>query len=275
VRVRELFWYDPSTLVAATYGRGMFRTTVAGGGPANYSDLWWAGTAENGWGMSIQQHGQVQLNAMYVYDSAGKPTWYVLPGGAWNGDFTTYSGAIYQPTSAPLNNYTAAQFKVGAPVGNVSINFTSNSTATLQYVINGISGQKSIQRQIFGRGTSPIPVGDMWWGGTAQDGWGLSITQQAGILFGAWFTYAPDGKPTWYAMTDGTWSGNTYTGAFISTLSSAWLGATYNPSLLQALPTGTMTLNFSDANTATMSYTFTAGPYAGTTQTKSIVRQPY
>ncbi|MEO8386278.1 MAG: hypothetical protein ABI583_13605, partial [Betaproteobacteria bacterium] len=152
VRVRELFWYDQSTLIAATYGRGMFRATTAVAGPQNYSDMWWAGSAENGWGMSIQQHGQIQLNAIYVYDNAGKPIWYVLPGGMWNADFTTYSGAIYQPTSAPLSNYSASQFKVGTPVGNISINFTSNSTATLQYVINGVSGQKSIQRQVFGRG---------------------------------------------------------------------------------------------------------------------------
>ena len=88
--------------------------------------------------MSIQQHGQIQLNVLFVYDVAGKPIWYVLPGGAWNADFTTYSGAIYLPSSAPLNNYDAAQFKVGVPVGNISINFTSNTTATLQYVINGI-----------------------------------------------------------------------------------------------------------------------------------------
>ena len=275
VRVRELFWYDQTTLVAVTYGRGMFRTTVAGAGPANYSDMWWAGAAENGWGMSIQQHGQIQLNAIYVYDNAGKPIWYVLPGGMWNSDFTTYSGPIYQPASAPLNNYNAAQFQVGAPVGNISINFTSNSTAVLQYVINGVSGQKSIQRQVFGRGTSPITVGDMWWGGTAQNGWGISITQQAGILFGAWYTYGPDGKATWYVMTDGTWTGNIYTGAFFSTLSSPWLGATYTPSQLQVVPAGTLTLNFSDANNATMTYAFNAGPFAGTTQTKPIVRQPY
>ena len=279
VRVRELFWYDPATLVAVTYGRGMFRVTVAGAGAANYSDLWWAGTAENGWGMSIQQHGQIQLNAMYVYDSAGKPIWYVLPRGTWNSNFTTYSGPIYQPTSTPLNNYNAAQFQVGAPVGNISINFTSDSTALLQYVINGVSGQKSITRQLFGRGTSPIQVGDMWWGGIAQNGWGLSITQQAGILFGAWFTYGPDGKAAWYVMTDGNWTGNTYTGNFFSTTSSAWLGVAYDPSQLKVVPsdgkTGTLTLNFSDANNATMTYAFTAGPFAGITQTKPIVRQPY
>ena len=151
--------------------------------------------------MSIQQHGQVQLNAIYVYDNAGKPIWYVLPGGMWNADFTTYSGPIYQPASAPLNSYSASQFKVGAAVGNISINFTSSSTATLQYVINGISGQKAMQRQVFGRGTSPLQVGDMWWGGAAQDGWGVSITQQQGILFAAWYTYGADGKATWYVMT--------------------------------------------------------------------------
>ena len=250
--------------------------SIAGvSGPNIYTDLWWVGSSENGWGMSIQQHGQIQLNALFVYDSAGKPIWYVLPGGAWNSDFTTYSGAIYQPTSAPLNNYNAAQFKVGAPVGNISINFTGNSTATLQYVINGVSGQKSMQRQVFGRGTSPIQVGDIWWGGSAQDGWGINLTQQAGILFGAWYSYGLDGKATWYAITDGTWSGNTYSGTFISTLSSPWLGAVYNPSLLQSIPTGTLSLNFIDANNALMTYTFTAGQYAGTTQTKAIVRQPY
>ena len=275
VRVRELFWYDPTTLVAVTFGRGMFRTTVASSGPANYSDMWWAGNAENGWGMSIQQHGQIQLNAMYVYDNAGKPIWYVLPGGMWNGDFTTYSGPIYQPSSAPLNNYNAAQFLVGAPVGNISINFTSNTTALLQYVINGVSGQKSIQRQVFGRGTSPIQVGDMWWGDTAQNGWGISITQQAGILFAAWYTYGVDGKATWYVMTDGQWTGNMYTGAFFSTTGAPWLGASYDPNQLKVVPAGTLTLNFSDTNNALMTYAFTAGPLAGTTQTKPIVRQPY
>ncbi|MEO8385074.1 MAG: S8 family serine peptidase, partial [Betaproteobacteria bacterium] len=250
--------------------------SIAGVSGANvYSDMWWAGTAENGWGMSIQQHGLVQLNAIYVYDAAGKPIWYVLPGGAWNADYSTYSGAIYQPTSAPLNSYSASQFNVGAAVGNISINFTSDSTATLQYTINGIAGQKSIQRQVFGRGTSPLNVGDMWWGDTAQNGWGVSITQQQGILFAAWYTYGADGKATWYVMTDGTWTGNTYTGAFFSTVSSPWLGTTYTPSQLQVIPAGTMTLNFSDANNATMTYAFTSGPFAGTTQTKPIVRQPY
>ena len=38
---------------------------------------------------------------------------------------------------------------------------------------------------------------------------------------------------------------------------------------------GTISLNFSDASNAVMSYTFTSGPLAGTTQKKTIVRQDF
>ena len=276
-QIRRLFWLGSDTLVAATFGSGLVKATVkvAATSATNYTDLWWVGAAENGWGMSINQHGNTQLNVLFVYDRSGNPVWYVLPGGTWNSDFTTYSGPIYQPRSAPLNGYTPALFAVGAPVGNININFTGKSTAVVQYVINGISGQKSMQRQAFGRGSAPLVVGDMWWGGKAQDGWGISITQQAGILFGAWYTYGIDGSATWYVMTDGTWNGLTYTGAFYSITSSAWLGTAYDPSKVKAALAGTLTLTFNDADNALMTYTFTSGPFAGTTQTKAIVRQPY
>ena len=276
-QIRKLFWLGSDTLVAASFGSSLATATVpaTATSAANYSDLWWVGTTENGWGMSINQHGNTQLNVLFVYDSAGNPVWYVLPGGAWNSDFTTYSGALYLPSSAPLNAYNAAQFAVGAPVGTISINFTGKSTAVVNYTINGISGQKSMQRQAFGRGTTPLTVGDMWWGGNAQNGWGISITQQAGILFGAWYTYGIDGRATWYVMTDGSWNGLTYTGAFVSLTSSPWLGATYDPSRVAIVPAGTLSLVFSDANNALMTYAFTSGPFAGTTQTKAIVRQPY
>ena len=248
---------------------------AAAPGPLNYSDMWWAGTAEDGWGMSIQQHGNIQFVAIYVYDNAGKPTWYVLPNGTWNSTFTTYTGAIYQPTSAPLNNYTPASFVVPPSPGIVTITYTSASTATMQYTISGQSGTKSISRQVFGKGTAPLTVGDMWWAGTTQDGWGINLVQQAGAVFAVWYTYGTDGKPTWFVLPDGTWTGNTYSGTMYSTTGSAWLGVAYNKNLLAVATAGTLTFNFANANNATMNYSFTGGPFAGTTQAKSIVRQPY
>jgi hypothetical protein len=198
-----------------------------------------------------------------------------MPGGNWNADYTSYSGPVYQPTSAPLNNYSPAQFAPGSAVGNVAINFASDSTATLQYTINGRSGQKSLQRQIFGAGTAPLLVGDMWWGGDTQNGWGINLVQQSGIVFGVWYSYAPDGKNTWHVLPNGSWAGNTYSGAFYSTTGSAWLGTTYNPAQLVATPMGTMSFNFTNANSVNFSYNFTAGPFSGVSQTKPLVRQPY
>ena len=254
---------------------GASATLVAAPGPLDYSDMWWAGQAENGWGMSIQQHGNTQFNSFYVYDNTGKPTWYVMPGGTWNANFTTYTGLLYQPTSAPLNNYTPSQFVVGTSSGSVTLTFTGNATATLQYTINGVSGQKSLQRQVFGSGTAPMSVGDMWWAGSAQDGWGINLVQQGGIVFGVWYTYGQDGRPTWYVLPNGSWNGSTYSGPFYGTTGSVWLGATYNPNQLTVTPAGTLDFTFTNANAATMKYAFTAGPFSGTTQSKLIVRQPY
>lgn len=272
VRVRELFFYDPSTLIAATYGRGMWKTTVQGGGPADYSDVWWAGAGENGWGMVVNQKNQIQFVSFYVYDSAGKATWYALTGGTWNANFTSYSGAVYQPTSSSLTAYNAASFSAGPPVGNVTITYTSASTATLQYVINGQSGQKSLQRFVFGPpdNTPVLKVGDIWWGGTAQNGWGIAINQQNRTLFAAWYTYGADGKPVWYTLPGGTWSGNTYSGTLYTAQSSPWVGVNYNAASFAAIPVGTLSLAFTDANNANMTYTIN-----GVTQTKPITRLPF
>ncbi|MEP7156970.1 MAG: CARDB domain-containing protein [Betaproteobacteria bacterium] len=247
----------------------------AAGTAPSYGDLWWAGSVENGWGMSLQQHGNNLFGALYVYDGAGRPVWYVMPEGTWSSGFTVYTGVLYQPTSAPLNNYSPASFVPGAAVGTITISFNGTSSAVMQYTINGVSGQKTIQRQVFGHGSAPLNVGDMWWGNSAQNGWGISITQQAGILFGAWYTYGTDGRVTWYVMPNGTWNATTYSGPFYSTTSSAWLGANYDASRVSVTQAGTMSLAFTSATTAVMTYTFTTGPFAGTTQSKSIVRQAF
>lgn len=260
--------------------------------PLAYSDMWWAGQAENGWGMAITQHApsQQQFNAFYVYEANGTPTWYVMPGGRWNADFSNFSGALYRPTGARLDNFNPANVIVGNTVGNADITFTDLENATLRYTINGVAGSKNIVRQKFGV-SSTVPtlhVGDLWWGGETQNGWGISLVQQFRSLFGVWYTYGTNGAATWYVMPDGAWGSgadaNTYTGTLYATLGSPWLGTTYNPSALAVTQVGTITFVFTPevggggtarAASAQMTYRFTAGPYAGTTQTKSITRQQF
>jgi photosystem II stability/assembly factor-like uncharacterized protein len=273
IRVRELFWIDDHTLGAATYGRGMYRIAVAADGPANYQDLWWAGPQENGWGMSITQHGATLFIAMYIYDGQGRPLWVVMPGGAWNAGFTAYTGALYIPSGSFFGNYDASRLVAGAPVGQATVTFTGAASARLDYTISGVSGQKAIERQIFGPAdATPVATyGDLWWGGAAQNGWGVAISQQYRTLFAVWYTYDASGRTVWYVLPGGSWStANTFGGTAYRTTGSPWIGAVYNPAALVPQPAGSVSFTFTGFGTGLMSYSVD-----GVTQTKPIVRQPF
>jgi hypothetical protein len=240
--------------------------------PARYQDMWWAGTAENGWGLSVAQHGGTQFNAFYVYDAAGKATWYVMPGGTWNADRSSYSGALYQPTGAPYFQYNSGALNVGASLGSATITFNGANNATLNYNIGGAQGSKSMQRQPFGAPeTSPrMAVGDLWWGGTEQNGWGINIAQQGDTLFVVWFTYDAAGRPAFIVMPGGRWVGTRYEGSMYVTESSPWVGVAYDPRRLSVTTLGTMSIEFSDSSTATMTYVVD-----GVSRTNIITRQPF
>ena len=273
IRVRELFWLDERTLGAATFGRGMYKVSVPGDGPANYQDLWWSGLAENGWGMSLTQHGSMIFGAFYVYDAQGQPLWVVMPGGSWNAGLTAFTGSLYIPSGPWFGAYDASLHSVGSPVGSATITFASANSATLAYTINGVSGQKNISRMLYGPPDStPVATyGDMWWGGSSQNGWGIAISQQYRTLFSVWYTYDASGRPVWFVIPGGTWTAtNTFTGTAYRTTGSPWIGVPYNPSSLQQVPVGTVTLTFHDRDNATMSYTV-----EGVTQSKAITRLPF
>jgi len=239
----------------------------------DYSDLWWVGAAEDGWGVTLSQHGDTIFLAWYIYDSSGNPLWVVMPGGTWNSAHNTYTGTVYIPNGSWFGAYDASHFVANQPAGTVSIHFNSATSATLTYTVRGVSGTKSITRQTFGiANTAPITnYTDIWWGGTAENGWGMVLAQQYHDIFAAWYTYDSAGKPTWLVMPGGTWtSTNTYTGALFRTRSAPVLGTTYNPSSLVVTQAGTLTFTFSSANAGSVTYTLD-----GITQTKPISRQPF
>jgi hypothetical protein len=229
---------DESAIVHVSFGSP---------GIPKFQDLWWGGELENGWGLSIVQHFEKLFAVIYGYDNAGAPTWWVIPDGTWNEKRTVYTGAAYSPRGSPYYAYDATRFRSGTSVGNVVITFSNDRNATLAYTINGISGTRPITRQQFGvlgyegvRGTT-----DMYWGGAAQDGWGLTVIQQEQTLFPVWFTYDAAGAPVWYIMPGGTWGdgGYEYTGRLFRTTSSSWLGG-YNAAALKTMDVGSFRINF-------------------------------
>lgn len=254
-------------------GSGSARIVVLpASGPRDYTDMWWAGKIEDGWGMSITQHGDTQFNALYVYDSDGSPIWYVMPGGTWDTGFTRYTGLLYQPRGAPFFAYETSALNVGSSVGSATIEFTSSAAATLSYTINGISGSKRIERQAFGTSDSAtrLQVNDLWWAGAAQNGWGINIAQSDRTLFAVWYTYDANGRATWYVMPGGEWRGADYVGKLYATQGSAWLGSAYVASRLQATEVGAATLAFLDGGIATAN--LRVGAF---TIERLLFRQPY
>ena len=245
---------------------------VAAQAVTDYTDMWWAGSAENGWGISVTQHGPIQFNVIFAYDNLGKSLWYVMPGGSFNAAGTVFTGPLYLPTSSPFTAYDKTKFVIGASVGSATITYTSGGTANLVYNINGVTGTKSIQRQVYAAETSGpnLRTNDLWWATSAEDGWGINIAQQGRVLFPIWYTYDAAGKATFFTAQGGSWNGTVWTGTIFSHTSSAWLGVTYNPGAFTATNVGAISLDFTDASNATMTTTVN-----GFTQVRHIERQPY
>jgi hypothetical protein len=228
---------------------------VIPGGPAQ--DLWWAGLAENGWGLSIVQHRDVLFANLFVYDANGAPIWYVMPGGSWDAPHRAYSGAVYLPQGSPYYAYDVSRFHIGAAVGSMRLTFADANHVTFDYTISGIAGRKELTRIAFGPRAPPLEtmLGDLWWGGKQQDGWGIALLQQFSSLFGVWYTYDAAGRPTWFVMPQGDFVfTNDYRGKIYKPAGPPWLGAAYDPTRHHVTEAGTFRYRFG-ADGAIFDYT--------------------
>jgi len=197
--------------------------------------------------MSVVQHRDMLFSVIYVYDEAGKPTWYVMAGGKWDDAHAAFTGPLHAPKGAPYTAYDAHDLVVGMPVGSATLAFNGANDVTLDYTIDGKSGHKKVTRQLFGAADpSAAPsYGDMWWGGPAQNGWGIALLQQHRTLFGVWFTYDAHGDATWLAMPTGTWAGSTtYEGRMYRASGAAWLGKAYDSAVFTTADVGFFRFRF-------------------------------
>ena len=237
-----------------------------------FQDMWWSGNSENGWGVSVVQHADALFSVIYAYDGEGKPTWYVMPGGTWNEARSAFTGDVYAPQGSPYFAYDASKFVAGAAIGRMTLSFEGANQATLDYQIEGVAGRKAITRQLFGPAEVSLAsqLGDMWWGGPAQNGWGIAVLQQYRSLFSVWFTYDADGQPTWYVLPSGGWvDEKTYQGRIYRANGSPWLGRQYDPAALRLTDVGSFQMVF-EGNTASFRY-----HVEGRGGTLALTRQPF
>ena len=81
----------------------------------------------------------------------------------------------------------------------------------------------------------------LWWN-AGEPGWGLTLSQQGGILFGVLFTYADDGEPSWLVASD------------MRAQDGVFGGALYRMSASGATAVGRMQVALANANEATLEY---------------------
>ncbi|HUI98859.1 MAG TPA: hypothetical protein VLY46_01435 [Usitatibacter sp.] len=249
-------------------------TGAAPQSPAALSGLWW-NAAESGWGVSFTQRRNILFVAWYTYDGSGNPKWYVasdceMPSGV-TGTSGTCNGALYE-VSGPTFFGTAFDSSLvhASTAGSISVAFQDANDGTMTYTADGQSRTVAVTRQPITSGTTPPAVDytDLWYN-PSESGWGLSITQQYGVMFLAWYVYDSNGNPMWYVAPDCVVVGSGCSGSLYRTTGPA-LGPTFNPAVVQAFAAGTVSLTFSDANDGTLSYTVN-----GVSGTKTITRQTF
>jgi hypothetical protein len=113
----------------------------------DFSDLWWAGQSEDGWGINFIQQSEVIFATMFVYGPDNSPRWYVASNlSPTSSGATTFGGTLYR-TTGPYFGTTWTGAATPTPVGNMQVAFNSASTGTLTYSVDGVSVTKQITRQ--------------------------------------------------------------------------------------------------------------------------------
>jgi hypothetical protein len=126
----------------------------------DYTDIWWAGPAEDGWGVNMIQSQDFIFATFFVYGPAPSkvPTWYAgnltrLANGSFN-------GGLYQTTGTGIGvPWNPADHSV-TQVGTATFTPTDATSGVLAYTVNGTLVRKDIVRQTL----TPIAIGGSYVG---------------------------------------------------------------------------------------------------------------
>jgi hypothetical protein len=149
----DVLFLNRVTSVLSVVGNAQFVVSddpsarTAGFPTYDFTDLWW-NPAESGWGISIHVKREAFFAAWFVYDSAGKPTWYTLQAGKWESP-NRYFGTIFATRSDPNAGLGPLTAVVATIVGNGTMTFNTSDQATFMFSVDGKDSTKNITRQVF------------------------------------------------------------------------------------------------------------------------------
>jgi serine protease len=246
------------------------------GKSTNYGALWWRSN-ENGWGINLQQQGNVLFGTWFSYGIGGNGVWYVMPAIERVSD-DVFFGDIYVTTGVPFNQIAGQpSSRSVVKVGVVNLYFFDHDKAIFLFELGGVVGVKQITHQLF----APPPTcdfttasrtgltnyQDLWWN-PSESGWGINLAHQGDTIFATWFTYGADGSPMWLVAPDARKSGASYSGTVYRTTGRRPQDIVNEQATLTIDAVGSLTLTFASGESGTMAYTV-----FGQSGVKPIVRQ--
>lgn len=108
----------------------------------------WYDPVQSGWGLSVVKGASGAYGIiMYHYTPAHAPIWYFMSGGSFAG--TVYSAPVQQFTGSWFGEPFGTVGTAATGVGTATINFTSDTAATLSYTINGVQVTRNIVKLAF------------------------------------------------------------------------------------------------------------------------------
>lgn len=270
------FSIDPTLALASA---------TAASQPASYEGLWWNAPAgsESGWGLNFEQQGSVIFVTWFTYAASGQPWWWSCT--ATQTSPNTYSGSVIETRGPPFDSIPFDPNLVSrANVGSATLTFSDSNNGSFAYQIGAISQVKSITREVY---AAPLPAcafdsgtpsteatnyQGLWWAEPAgsESGWGMSLTQQGGVIFAVWFTYDSTGAPIWLSITADTADQGVFSGALYVTTGPAFSAAAFDPNAVVRTVVGSGTLAFYNGDLGLFDYT-----YGSVSQNKRITRQVF
>lgn len=139
-------------LAAFTVACGLATSAAATSFSTDFTDLWWSGQAESGWGVNVIQQGDTLFATFFIYGPDNAARWYVAPAtgpGVTVGTSIAFTGKLYRTTGPFFGSTFDPNAVVSTEVGTATFTFPTSVSGTLTYSIDSVQVVKQIQRQTF------------------------------------------------------------------------------------------------------------------------------
>jgi hypothetical protein len=239
---------------------GLSGSIVAPAALPNYTDLWWAGDTESGWGINFNHQSDTIFASLFTYAADSSGLWLVATMNKQTDG--TYTGDLYQ-TTGPVFNASTWTAITPTKVGTMSTSFSGRSQGTLAYSVNGTGVTKAITRQVFdteptctftsGSRLAATNYQDLWWNPN-ESGWGINFTQQGSIIFATLFTYGSSGKGMWLVASMPKQADGSFSGDLLRTTGPMFNTVPWSPTAVSSTKAGTMRVAFTNGTAGTLTY---------------------